>query len=795
MKQTFTLIFTFLCCTILFAQKKEIKGRILNSENHKPLAFATIVTPNSSYGTTSDIDGYFSLTLPSVESNLVVRLIGFKTDTVDISHEIFVFLKPQIYRFQEIRIYPGVNPAERIMKHVIDNREKNDLKNKPFFSCEVYDKVAYKSTTNLVDSSLTQEALNHLETHHLFMAESVLERSYRSKNEFYDKVVANKVSGFQRPGMALTSIDIQPFFVYDTYLNVFNKSYLGPLSENSWNKYLFLIDDTLVHNSDTTFVLSYRPKRGKSFDALKGFLYVNSQNWNVERFVAENFYHQIVSFKIQQNHKKYDDYYWYPEQLNTKIIFTELGLELTGEAYLSHFKNSVNLNKVKFDHLAYEIDTDAYKKNPSYWDSIRVHDLTEKEVNTYQYNDSIGNVYRFDNKMDLIGAAVSGKLSFGVLDLRVKEVLSFDRFEGMGLGLGVETNEKLVRWASVGGYYSYGLNDKRSKYGANLKLKPIHSSDHFLNFSYCNDLETPGRSLYYKDRVHTNTESYLRYLTNWKNEVEAYQIAFEGRVFSYCLFKVFGTSEVKRITNDYRYFSDIENKEFTTNQVQLTKVGIQFKYAYKEKFVRLFGEKLSRGTNSPIVWINFTQAFDDLLDGKHAYLKIEGKLNKKFQTRYLGHFGFSLAGGWMDSVAPFTELFLPSGAKSDRFLLQVDNSFQTMGYFEFAASEYVQLFYTHRLYRWYTPFNWTSPEFVMSHGAAWGELKGKNDDHHTGIVVKDLSKGYFESGLMANHLLRMDYYDMCYLTFGAGVFYRYGENALSNTSDNTVLKISGRIEF
>jgi hypothetical protein len=53
-----------------------------------------------------------------------------------------------------------------------------------------------------------------------------------------------------------------------------------------------------------------------------------------------------------------------------------------------------------------------------------------------------------------------------------------------------------------------------------------------------------------------------------------------------------------------------------------------------------------------------------------------------------------------------------------------------------------------------------------------------------------MSKGFMESGLIANDLLKLNF-----MTYGAGVFYRYGHYAEPDELDNFQFKLSMRISF
>ena len=58
-----------------------------------------------------------------------------------------------------------------------------------------------------------------------------------------------------------------------------------------------------------------------------------------------------------------------------------------------------------------------------------------------------------------------------------------------------------------------------------------------------------------------------------------------------------------------------------------------------------------------------------------------------------------------------------------------------------------------------------------------------------------MEKGFFESGVMLDNILRVKYINILYYGFGGGVFYRYGAYALPEKSSNLVWKLIVTVSF
>ena len=63
------------------------------------------------------------------------------------------------------------------------------------------------------------------------------------------------------------------------------------------------------------------------------------------------------------------------------------------------------------------------------------------------------------------------------------------------------------------------------------------------------------------------------------------------------------------------------------------------------------------------------------------------------------------------------------------------------------------------------------------------------------LQFKTFNKGYFESGINIENLLKVNYVNFAYIGLGAGIFTKYGSSSSSNTFDNLAFKFNLSIIF
>ena len=103
------------------------------------------------------------------------------------------------------------------------------------------------------------------------------------------------------------------------------------------------------------------------------------------------------------------------------------------------------------------------------------------------------------------------------------------------------------------------------------------------------------------------------------------------------------------------------------------------------------------------------------------------------------------------------------------------------------------LFFEHNFETLLFKYKNFKPEFSIVQNIGFGSLK--NPQLHQGIEFKTMEKGFFESGLRVDNLLRFNYLNIMYVGLGAGVYYRLGDYAFSTLEDNLAYRLRLKFSF
>jgi len=799
----------FFCLVINFSANSQsyIKGTIIEKGTKLPIAFASVAyqKQSSQAGVISDIYGNFKISDSDIKS-LTVTCVGYKQNKIllraDLDKSNFIVeMEADTLIINEVIVTPPNNPAIRVIKRALKNKEKNNFENYEKYRYQCYLKTIYdfklsNNATSLDSTVIRKNKL--LNKHALFISESVASCS-RINNQTDNKIIATKTSGFENPliGLSFFSSFHNSISFYNNNISLFKipitndktiEEYLSPLSDECLKSYNFRLEESYESSTDTIFVIKYYPKKGTRFNGLKGTVYISSNGYAIKNLVAEPSEKGLIDFKFRQDYEFINEK-WFPAKLDEEIGFVSMQINRNIKAYpvflvTSKIDNvdfspaisndSISYEKVYLDHISIK-NSDPILKN------VRLDSLSLREKNTYLFMDSIGRKHKFDYWAELYPKLMIGKVPVNFLDIDISKVYNFNKYEGTRLGIGLYTNEKLSEFISLGGFVGYGFKDKNLKYGGQVVFDINKYNEVQLKFSYQNNLKEPGLDLNDVYTILSFSEYFRRYIAyRMDNFIE------EKAELSFRLFRFANVStglSIKEIRPTYEYqFKGIQLINYHADEIQFS-----FKYAYGEELATIGSQRIVNKQGNPIVNITYKKGITLFNKQSYTYNHIESTIDLIAYKGRIGQSNIRLASGLVDKSVPYGLLFTSEGSKNDDLPIIMNNTFQTMKPYEFLSDKYLNLFYSHNFGSLLFETPKFKPQFVIVQNTGWGTLKNAS---FQGIDFKEKDKGYLESGLIINDILKLKYVNAFYIGFGFGTFYRYGYYRFDKTSDNFAFKLS-----
>ncbi len=803
-------ILTLLLVIIFFQLSAQftVEGKVLDASGKQPLAFVNITIVGSQQTTSSDIDGKFQLTSVEPILGILFTYVGYESYkyTLDDEKEIIVKLQKKTFDLSTITIRPRENPAHRIIKLASKNRDKNNPDKIQSYTCNTYSKTYWDLVYNNMEvkdkkDSLKADSLKSRlrlfsENSHLLMMESVSERKYLFPGNLNEKIIAAKVSGFKDPSFSSSANDIQPFSFYEDHFRILGKDYLNPIAGGSTTKYFFTIEDTLFHGKDSVYIISYRPLKGKNFEALEGVLYINTNGYAIQNVIATPFEKGLVEVKIQQQYKLIDNKQWFPEQLNYELHYKKyptkfMGMKLIGKSYITDVNLDTKLKKKDFGYETIVIAADATRKDLDFWKSHRIDTLDNREKKTYRVIDSLGKKQHFDRVLKVFEGLTTLQIPVSFVSIDLNKIIGINEYEIVRAGIGLHTNHNLSKWFTAGGYIGYGYSDSITKYGYDLKfyLKK-NSKDVYLKYLYSKDLAEPGRAQYFYTKYNFN-RSQMTYRMDYQEQKE---VSLNFRAFNYLTANIAFNESFRVPKYNYLFLPNRDDPTETSIGFKSTELRMKGRFAYKEKFIQSFGQMLSDGTDFPVIYFAYTKGLKlNSPAAKYDYNKFSLGIEKTFLIKNVGRSKILVEGGYLSGNVPYSFLFNGNGSYTEGSFLYVENTFQTMGLYEFLSDKYLNLFFSHNFGSLLFKRPKFQPQFVIFTNAGIGSMN--HPEQHANLDFKTMEKGFFESGLLINNIVRVNYYNIVYLGLGGGAFIRYGPYAEVKTEDNLAYKLSLVLTF
>ena len=528
-------------------------------------------------------------------------------------------------------------------------------------------------------------------------------------------------------------------------------------------------------------------KKKANFEGLKGFVHINTNQYAIENVVASPAEKKLMEVHVQQKYE-FKNNYWFPEELKFEVRWEKtsldgLGIYAKGESYIRNFRTNIPKDSVKYTEEVLVFDKLATRDANLEMKKYRNTELKPREQQTYVTLDSIGEKMNFDFWYKIGEKLFVGKFPLKKFYIPLSSIYTHNDFEGTRLGLGLYTDDKLINWMEIGGWGAYGFKDKEWKYGGDLTLFFDRKHETALNIAHKYDAVFPGNQDF--ERKKSYVEGYFLEQADYSTQMKA---SFKTRI-RYLQLK-FDLLNDKRIPQ-YNYSFLLDNN--WVNQFEVSELGVQLRFAFKEKYMWQLNQKIAFETKWPVLIVGYKKGLKNFYGGEIDYNKLWAQIDYSYHFPRLGKSSIRLEAGKIWGDVPYSFLFAGAGGWKSSMPVYVENRFNTMAPNAFANNEIANLYFSHDFgtHLFSTP-NW-KPKVILTQAIGYGRLQ--NTNIHQNIILTDMSKGYYESGFIVKDIIRLNLINMVYFGVGAGAFYNYGSYSSNKLENNFKFKLMGSISF
>lgn len=582
------------------AQTHRLEGRITDRQN-QPIGFASVYIKNTTYGTSANENGYYTFNLKAGSYQVVYSFVGYKQRIENItigSHDERRDMKMEADSFLLKTVVVKSRRGDvgrEIMRKVIDKREfyLNQVKQ---YTATAYIKGVQKLITapkKLMGRDVA--AVLDLDSNRkgiLYQSESLSNLSFEQPNKFKEVMIASKVAGQNTAFSYNKASDLDVNF----YKNLFEvnglstRGFVSPVASNALFFYNYKLLGSITNNGKTVDKIQVIPKRAHD-PVFRGVIYIVEDEWRIYStdllLTREASINLVDTLEISQQYIPVRDSIWMPGSVQYTFNGDVFGFKFQGyyAAIYNNYNLAPNFGKGYFNGEIMRIDTQANKKDSTYWEQNRPLPLTAQEMRDYRHKDStavirqslayLDSVEHADNQLSPFNFTVTGYQhtnrvkgeSFYVYPFY--QTVYYNTVEGYGLMPKVKFTKKFEdgRSYAITPAVRYGFANKMFSANVNLAYNydPPHQGAFFAAFGTdLLDLSNVGtRSLTFNTLSSLLSESnFVKYYRSRYGQV-GYQRELANGILWNAEASYANRYQLYNVS--FNHIRDYKNKEYTSN--------------------------------------------------------------------------------------------------------------------------------------------------------------------------------------------------------------------------------------
>jgi Family of unknown function (DUF5686)/CarboxypepD_reg-like domain len=683
------------------AQSYLIKGYIKDALSDERVPFASISFIKSGSGKLSDSAGTFAFRLSEWPQNdtLLVTYVGYKdykfifsadaqkrADSSKIL-EIIIGLD-RGKTASEVLVKRKIDRGYLMWKRIVKHKPENDRYRFRNFSYELYNKL--ELDLNRINRDKMKEMgllkpfgfiFDNVDTTQgapflpVYLTETISDFYYQ-KNPFKTREIikGSKTEGVNNESVSrLLGGTDQNINLYANFIPVFDKQFIGPLSDNGDGYYKYRVLDTQIVNNQRLIHFSFAPKR-KGENTFEGDAWAHDPTWAVQKITLYLSREANINFvdklSLIQEYSQINDSTWFLTKDKFVVDIAPIGKTRFGVIgrKTSTYRN-INYNlpsiedTIKKNKILQEVlfAKGAREKADEFWNNKRHEDLSKNEKSVYAMIDTLQKMPIFRKYTNILNFVATGYLDVGNYQIGPWQNWIFNnQLEGLRLRWDLGTNRHFNKNLILHGYVAYGFKDKKFKYEGDAFYLFNRNPRTYLFVKYSKDIDYGQQ---YLDEV--SQDNIFALAIRKKGVPIKFLFTEEKRID---LFKEWHSGfSVTLSANDKRYdpLLNLPGKDLfpgnggeTMNNFE---ASVKLRFAYMEKFLEGTFFRTSLGSPYPIAELKVSKGISNVLRSDYTYTKVSGGISDFLKIAPYGSVYFNVFAGKTTGTLPYMLLDVAPG--------------------------------------------------------------------------------------------------------------------------------------
>lgn len=589
---------------------------------------------------------------PQTPSKMTIRMA---TDNRTLSEVTIKSKKNSRYRRKD-------NPAVALMRKVIANKKKADLKSHDYYRYQSYQKIGlglndikpetlekglfkrYPWLREQVDTSQYTDKLWLPLTVDEMVTEQLWRKDPKAERTIVKGTKSSGVNDLFQTGEILTTVMREVFAdvdIYDDYILLMRHKFSSPIGRDAIQFYRYYITDTVYVGNDRCIQLDFLPNNQQDF-GFRGQIYIiadTASQYQVKRcelyIPRSSDVNWVESMQCMQEFSQQEDGEWLLtiDDMIVELMLTDFIQK--GVVTRTTRKTDFSFDPIpaarfkKKNPLQVEVGSD--NRSDEFWAQNRQVEFTKSEQGMGGFLDHLEQLKGFKYVIFVLKALFENYLETGSRDNPSKfdvgpinTFVSQNFYDGLRFRVGGQTTANLNRHLFAKGYFAYGTKKHEKYYNAELTYS-ITPKQYLPQ-------EFPVNNIIFSSKRDVALPSDKYAATDKDNVFASFKVHDIDKMFMYNTQRLAYEFET---STHWRFTADLKTERISPigslvllpvgpdatplDKMRYTESTFGIRYAPDEKFVNTKQHRRTMNRDAWYIQLQHTLGYQGLLGGEYAY--------------------------------------------------------------------------------------------------------------------------------------------------------------------------------
>ena len=649
----------------------QISGVVLDAGDGGPVPYATVQYKGNRVSTIADGQGRFRIDRHN-GWRLTISSVGYREQVINVSpqtqNQMTIRLASDNRTLSEVTVKSKKksrysrkdNPAVELMRKVIANKKKADLKRHDYYRYQNYQKIGlglndlkpetlekgifkrYPWLREQVDTSQYTDKMVLPLTVDEMVTEQIYRKDPKAERTIVKGTKSSGVNDLFQTGDILTTVMREVFAdvdIYDDYILLMRHKFSSPIGRDAIPFYRYYITDTVYVGQDRCIHLDFLPNNQQDF-GFRGQIYIlDDTTYQVKRcelyIPRSSDVNWVESMQCMQEFERQPNGEWL-------LTIDDMIVELMLTDWIQKGVVTRTTRKTGFSFAPLP-DERFKKKNPmqfeagsdnrsdEFWAEHRQVEFTKSEAGMGGFLDHLEKLKGFKYAIFVLKALFENYLETGTRDNPSKfdvgpinTFISQNFYDGLRLRVGGQTTANLNPHLFAKGYYAYGTKTHEHYYNAELTYSltpkqylPQEFPVNHFTLSSKRDVALPSDKFAVTDKDNVFS-SFKVHDINKMLMYNTQRLAYEFETSTHWRF----TADLKTERIDpigELTFQPLAVGAEPLSHMRYTESTFGIRYAPDEKFVNTKQHRRTMNKDAWYIQLQHSVGYDRLLGGQYNY--------------------------------------------------------------------------------------------------------------------------------------------------------------------------------